>query len=143
MALVVQDNHIGGHCRCRPSGQTEAVYSFGLRGMPPKHELLAMLFMHMRSQELSRSNPEETASILSLVTFTFLDPLILLANRVPHLATEQLPPIASYNRAQSLVKTSYPTLDPFSGGKQRHLFWGLLSVLRKFTLQHDVLDAAG
>ncbi|KZP18368.1 P-loop containing nucleoside triphosphate hydrolase protein [Athelia psychrophila] len=82
------------------------------------------------SEELSRSNPEETASILSLVTFTFLDPLILLANRVPHLATEQLPPIASYNRAQSLVKTSYPTLDPFSGGKQRHLFWGLLSVLR-------------
>lgn len=80
----------------------------------------------------SRCNPEETASLLSLMTFTFLDPLIHLANRVPQLSTAQLPPLASYNQAKTLVAKSYPTLDPFSGGKKtkRHLFWGILSVFR-------------
>lgn len=143
MALVVQNHIIGDYRCCYPSGQTETIYSVGPRGVSLKHELLAMLFMYIRFQELSRPNPEETASILSLATFTYLDSLILLANRVPHLTTEQLPPIALYNRTQSVVKRSYPTLDPFSGGKNRHMFWGLLSVFRKFTLQNDVLGAAG
>ncbi|KAF7968577.1 hypothetical protein HWV62_30063 [Athelia sp. TMB] len=85
----------------------------------------------LEPEDPSRLNLEERASIFSLATFTWLDPTIYLANRVPHLATQELPPLADYNRVKSLVKESYPTLDVFSGAKKRHLFWGILRVFRK------------
>ncbi|EIN13416.1 P-loop containing nucleoside triphosphate hydrolase protein [Punctularia strigosozonata HHB-11173 SS5] len=74
--------------------------------------------------------PEQTASWASLAVYAFLDPTVSLAYRVPHLAYEQLPPLADYDEAQNLVKRSFPELDPFSGGKRRYLFWGLMSVFR-------------
>ncbi|KAF7978858.1 hypothetical protein HWV62_44329 [Athelia sp. TMB] len=74
--------------------------------------------------------PEQTASIISLVLWFFLDPIIFQAYRIPHLSHDQLPPIADYDRSRNLVKTGFPHLDPFSGGKKRHLFFGLMHIYR-------------
>lgn len=94
-------------------------------------------------------NPEQTCSWASLLFYAFLDPIVLLAYRVPHLAFDQLPPLADYDYAKNLIKRSYPVrtvhmssvpltpngrsqhLDPFSGAKKRHMFWGLMAVFRK------------
>ncbi|KAG5648265.1 hypothetical protein DXG03_006224 [Asterophora parasitica] len=76
-------------------------------------------------------NPEQTASLFSLVTYSFLDPIIFLAHRIPHLSHEQLPPLSDYDSAQELKAKSFPHIDPFAGSKKQHLFWGLLRVFRR------------
>lgn len=53
-------------------------------------------------------NPEQTASIFSMAVFSFLDPVVFLAYRVPHLAHDQLPPLADYDYARHLIKNSFP-----------------------------------
>jgi hypothetical protein len=79
------------------------------------------------------SNPEQTASLGAFLLYTFLDPTILLAYRVPHLAHDQLPPLADYDYAKNLVKTTFPHLDPFTNetSRQRHLFFGLMRIFRR------------
>ncbi|KAJ6567145.1 P-loop containing nucleoside triphosphate hydrolase protein [Mycena capillaripes] len=76
------------------------------------------------------ASPEQTASLISLVTYTFLDPIILLANRVSHLSHDLLPPLAYYNDAKNLKATSFPHLDMSSNSKRRHVFFGLMRVFR-------------
>ncbi|KAF8058246.1 hypothetical protein FPV67DRAFT_1565726 [Lyophyllum atratum] len=76
-------------------------------------------------------NPEQTASLLSLMIYSFLDPIIFLAYRVPHLSQEQLPPLSDYDYAQVLKAKNFPHLDPFAGGQKRHLFWSLMRVFRR------------
>ncbi|KAF8592008.1 P-loop containing nucleoside triphosphate hydrolase protein [Ramaria rubella] len=71
-------------------------------------------------------NSELTASWLSFLTYTFMDPLILLAARSSHLAYESLPPLADYDRAEYLVQKSEKILDPYLRRKRTHLFWGLI-----------------
>ena len=51
--------------------------------------------------------PEQTASILSLVTYAWLDPLIHDAQKQPHLPVKDMPPLAEYNRIGYLMETSY------------------------------------
>ena len=51
-------------------------------------------------------SPEQTASILSLVTFSWLDPLIGEAQRKPRLPVEDMPPLADYNSIDHLVHIS-------------------------------------
>ncbi|TCD68834.1 hypothetical protein EIP91_009701 [Steccherinum ochraceum] len=75
-------------------------------------------------------NPEQTASVWSLWIYSFLDPIIFLAYRIPHLSLDQLPPLSDYDRAKNLVKRSFKHLDPFLVGKKRHLFFGLMTVFR-------------
>ncbi|KAG8968451.1 hypothetical protein FRC03_007393 [Tulasnella sp. 419] len=76
-------------------------------------------------------NPEQTASLLSFVSFSFLDSVILQSRKNPHLPYEDLPPLADYDHADHLVKRSFHTLDPaVKPTKERHFFWGLLSVFR-------------
>ncbi|KAI0045217.1 P-loop containing nucleoside triphosphate hydrolase protein [Auriscalpium vulgare] len=76
-------------------------------------------------------NPEQTAPILSMALYTFLDPIIFLANRVPHLSHDQLPPIADYDHARNLVQRSFKHLDVFSGSPKRHLFFGFMKVFSR------------
>ncbi|ETW87620.1 ABC transporter [Heterobasidion irregulare TC 32-1] len=76
-------------------------------------------------------NPEQTASILSMMLYNFLDPVVFSAYRVPHLSFEQLPPLADYDYTKYLVRRSFPHLDLFSGARKRHLFWGLMIVFRR------------
>lgn len=53
-------------------------------------------------------NPEQTASLWSLMTYTFLDPIVWLAYRIPHLSHDQLPPLSDYDYAKYLKKQSFP-----------------------------------
>ena len=46
------------------------------------------------------------SSILSLVTFSWLDPLIGEAQRKPRLPVEDMPPLADYNSIDHLVRIS-------------------------------------
>lgn len=56
-------------------------------------------------------NPEATASYLSLLTFSFLDPLIWKAYTVPHLSTDQLPPLQEMDSSASLTAHAFPVID--------------------------------
>ncbi|KAJ6611201.1 hypothetical protein B0H10DRAFT_2165893 [Mycena sp. CBHHK59/15] len=75
-------------------------------------------------------NAEQTASILSLVLYFFLDDVIFLAYRLPYLPHEMLPPLADYDYAQYLKARSFPHMDFFSGAKRRHIFFGIMRVFR-------------
>ncbi|KAH9030174.1 hypothetical protein EDB84DRAFT_1562614 [Lactarius hengduanensis] len=78
-------------------------------------------------------NPEQTASLLSMMLYTFLDPIVFLASRVPHLSHDMLPPLADYDYTRNLH------LDTFSGGPKRHIFWGFLAVFRHEYVQLAIL----
>ncbi|KAH7099122.1 ATP-binding cassette transporter [Auriculariales sp. MPI-PUGE-AT-0066] len=69
--------------------------------------------------------PEQTASLLSFMLFSFLDPLVWAGYRSAHLAYDRLPPLADYDRARVLKAQSFKHLDPFLTGKKRHVLWGL------------------
>ncbi|KAH9166802.1 hypothetical protein EDB89DRAFT_2075433 [Lactarius sanguifluus] len=74
-------------------------------------------------------NPEQTASLLSMMLYTFLDPIVFLAYRVPHLSHDMLPPLSDYDYTRNLH------LDTFSGGPKRHIFWGFMAVFRREYIQ--------
>jgi hypothetical protein len=57
---------------------------------------------------MPETNPEQTASILSLALYSFLDPIIFLAYRIPHLKFEQLPPLCDYDYAENLKARAFP-----------------------------------
>ncbi|KAI9449923.1 hypothetical protein BJY52DRAFT_1192187 [Lactarius psammicola] len=78
-------------------------------------------------------NSEQTASLLSMMLYTFLDPIVFLAYRVPHLSHDMLPPLADYDYTKNLH------LDNFSGGPRRHIFWGFMTVLRREYIQLAIL----
>ncbi|KAH7929355.1 P-loop containing nucleoside triphosphate hydrolase protein [Leucogyrophana mollusca] len=75
-------------------------------------------------------HPEQIAPWLSMLTYSWEDPIVYLAYRMPHLSHEKLPPLADQDRSKNLVKKSFPELDPFSGSKRRHIFFGLMKVYR-------------
>jgi hypothetical protein len=72
--------------------------------------------------------PEQRASILSRATYSYMDPLIRLANRQSNLSMDQLPELADDDRASHLIENSFSYLDPSLPGKRRHLYWGLITV---------------
>ncbi|EMD41580.1 hypothetical protein CERSUDRAFT_110129 [Gelatoporia subvermispora B] len=76
-------------------------------------------------------SPEQTASLISLMVYFWLDPIIWKAYKTPHLKLEELPPNADYDLVKSLIKKSYPRLDPFQAKSGRHMFWGLLRVFAR------------
>ena len=56
---------------------------------------------------MSKPNPEQTCSILSMMVFAFLDPVIWEGYRTPHLTVEQLPPLCDYERMKYMSKRSF------------------------------------
>ncbi|KAF8876201.1 hypothetical protein CPB84DRAFT_1853019 [Gymnopilus junonius] len=68
---------------------------------------------------------------ISRATYTYLDSVIISANRVAHLGFDQLPALLDVDYASYLTKKAFPHLDPFQGAKRRHLFWGLLYYFRR------------
>lgn len=56
----------------------------------------------------SEPNPEQTASWLSFSLFTFLDPLVIKASKVPRLPLEEYPSLADYDWAPHLIQKSFP-----------------------------------
>lgn len=63
---------------------------------------------HPSQEPMPEPNPEQTAPIISMMLFAFLDRIVFLAYRVPHLSFEQLPPLPDYGFAKHLVKKSHP-----------------------------------
>ncbi|KDR83043.1 hypothetical protein GALMADRAFT_866150 [Galerina marginata CBS 339.88] len=95
------------------------------------------LFVPRRYTPIDPKNPmpvpndEQTCSLFALLYYTYLDPVIFLGYRVPHLSYEQLPPLCDSDYSTHLTETAFPHLDPFRGAKRRHLFFGLMRVFRK------------
>ncbi|KAJ7034289.1 P-loop containing nucleoside triphosphate hydrolase protein [Mycena alexandri] len=75
-------------------------------------------------------NPEQTASPLSLLLFTFLDPVIALAYKLPHLPYDLLPPLADSDSSEHLKKRSFSNIDTFSGAGSHHIFFGIIKTFR-------------
>ncbi|GJE87808.1 multidrug resistance-associated ABC transporter [Phanerochaete sordida] len=75
-------------------------------------------------------NPEQTCSILSLMFYNFLDPVIWTGYRSPTMTTEQLPPLCDFERMKNLSKQTSPYLDPTSPHSSRSLFWGIMRIYR-------------
>ncbi|KIK71390.1 hypothetical protein GYMLUDRAFT_254610 [Collybiopsis luxurians FD-317 M1] len=82
-----------------------------------------------------RPNPEQTASIFSLIIYSFLDPLVSAAYRVTHLDYGKLPPLNDNDAAKHLKDLSFKRLDLFSGAPKRHLFFGLMRIFRREYMQ--------
>ncbi|KAF5346100.1 hypothetical protein D9757_014021 [Collybiopsis confluens] len=81
--------------------------------------------------------PEQTTSLFSLLTYTFVDPIIFEARRVSHLPYDHLPPLADYDYATALRAKAFKHLDRFSGlKKRRHLF---VSLMRIFWWEYSIL----
>ncbi|KAH6916785.1 ATP-binding cassette transporter [Coprinopsis sp. MPI-PUGE-AT-0042] len=76
-------------------------------------------------------NPEQTASLFSVITFSFLDPIVKLANRVPVLTADLLPPLSDSDRAKVLKARAFPHIDSFVTERRRHIFFGLMRVFGK------------
>ncbi|KAJ7670138.1 P-loop containing nucleoside triphosphate hydrolase protein, partial [Mycena polygramma] len=87
------------------------------------------------------ANPEQTASILSSAFYFFLDPIIFLAYRIPHLSFDQLPPLCDYDSAEYLKAEAFPHLDPFTSGRNRHVVFGFLYIFRWEWLSMAILLA--
>ncbi|KAF9257859.1 P-loop containing nucleoside triphosphate hydrolase protein [Marasmius fiardii PR-910] len=85
----------------------------------------------------SNPNPEQTATLFSLIFFFYLDPVMFAASRVKHLAADQLPPLADYDAADHLrgkMQKYIPSFN-FRGSSvpnrsQPHIFWTLLWLVR-------------
>ncbi|VDB89903.1 unnamed protein product [Peniophora sp. CBMAI 1063] len=75
-------------------------------------------------------NPEQTCSLLSLLTYSFLDKPIFTVYHNPQLASETLPEIADYDRTAHLVDRSFKHLDVFSGAPRQHMFFALMRIFR-------------
>ncbi|KAJ6551726.1 multidrug resistance-associated ABC transporter [Mycena capillaripes] len=86
-------------------------------------------------------NPEQTASILSSALYFFLDPIIFLAYRIPHLDFDLLPPLCDYDYAENLKSRAFPHLDAFASGRKRHIFFGFVWIFRWEFLSMAVLLA--
>jgi hypothetical protein len=90
------------------------------------------------SQPLGAYEPtaEQTASIIALLSYQYLDSFFLQTWRLPALPFEQLPPLGDDDQAAHLRRTVLPKLDPASTlssaprNRERHLGWRLLGVFR-------------
>ncbi|KAJ3718421.1 hypothetical protein C8R42DRAFT_723772 [Lentinula raphanica] len=86
-----------------------------------------------------KPNPEQTASILSLFTYAFVDRLVFAAYRVSHLDFSQLPSLNDRDSAEYLKAMSFKYLDEFSGAPRRHLFFGLIKIFRNAYVQLAIM----
>ncbi|KAF4617299.1 hypothetical protein D9613_006273 [Agrocybe pediades] len=77
---------------------------------------------------MEEPNEEQRASLFSLAVYSFLDTIIFKAYRVPHLPHTELPVLADYDYSKHLTDRAFPHLDPFLGGRKRHIFFGLMKV---------------
>ncbi|KAF8512318.1 hypothetical protein BU17DRAFT_77408 [Hysterangium stoloniferum] len=72
-----------------------------------------------------QTHPEQTASLASFLTYSYLDPIILKAALTKQFSYDDFPPLADYDHSKYLISTSQPVLEPSFTSKRRHLFWGL------------------
>ncbi|KAF8748718.1 P-loop containing nucleoside triphosphate hydrolase protein, partial [Rhizoctonia solani] len=95
------------------------------------------LYIPLDPKNPSPPNPEQTASLISLMTYTYLNPIIFAAYRAPKLEYDQLPPLADYDHAAVLRQRGLDTIDPMNTerNKNQHIFWGLMRIFwREYSL---------
>ncbi|KAG9314718.1 hypothetical protein JVU11DRAFT_5527 [Chiua virens] len=68
-------------------------------------------------------HPEQTASLQSLLLYSWLDPLISTAYKTQHLSPDALFPLADYDHVDGLVARNVSYLETCGTGS--HIFWGL------------------
>ncbi|RPD53734.1 P-loop containing nucleoside triphosphate hydrolase protein [Lentinus tigrinus ALCF2SS1-7] len=95
------------------------------------------------SEPMANPGKEQTSSIFSLVTFSWLNETVSKASHVEHLPLDEFPPLADSNATKNLTERSFKEIDPFQLGKDEHLFWGLLRVFRNEYLLFSALAALG
>ncbi len=78
----------------------------------PRRDSLSCLVISRAPDALC--NAEQTASPLSMMIYSFLDSIVLLASRVPHLSHDMLPPLADYNYTKTFVQRSFKACVYFS-----------------------------
>ena len=93
-----------------PDRYPQSIHSLRSEGKPQRTLSCFTLSVTLLSYQnpASEPNPEQTASWLSFSLFTFLDPLINKASKVPHLPLEECPPLADYDWAHHLIQKSFP-----------------------------------
>ncbi len=64
------------------------------------------------TKEILEPNPEQTASLLSLLSYNFIAPVIWLAYRMPHLPFDMFPPLPDYDHLRNIVGRSFPVSLP-------------------------------
>ncbi|QRW21003.1 hypothetical protein RhiXN_05992 [Rhizoctonia solani] len=72
------------------------------------------LYIPLDPKNPSPPNPEQTASLISLMTYTYLNPIIFAAYRAPKLEYDQLPPLADYDHAAVLRQRGLDAIDPMN-----------------------------
>ncbi|KAF8671537.1 P-loop containing nucleoside triphosphate hydrolase protein [Rhizoctonia solani] len=95
------------------------------------------LYIPLDPKNPSPPNPEQTASLISLMTYTYLNPIIFAAYRAPKLEYDQLPPLADYDHAAVLRQRGLDAIDPMNTerNKNQHIFWGLMRIFwREYSL---------
>ncbi|KAJ3509917.1 hypothetical protein NMY22_g16136 [Coprinellus aureogranulatus] len=71
-------------------------------------------------------HPEQTASLLSFHTYSYLNPVVNAANKVAHFPASDLPPMADYDRAQDLLAHASRYLDGVKVRTGGHIFFRIL-----------------
>ncbi|KAJ1305460.1 hypothetical protein OPQ81_000470 [Rhizoctonia solani] len=99
------------------------------------------LYIPLDPEHPSTPNPEQTAPLISLITYTYLDSIIFASYRAPKLDYDELPPIADYDHAAILRQRGRDALDPMKGerNRRRHVFWGLMQIFWREYLVMAVL----
>ncbi|KAF9054886.1 multidrug resistance-associated ABC transporter [Panaeolus papilionaceus] len=98
---------------------------------PRKHQTF-----HDKNEQ--HTSPEQTASIFSKLMFTFMDPVVSLGRRVPHLTRDQMPALPSDESAKFQTEKAFPRMSIFYGGKHRHLIYGIFA---HFGRDYTILSA--
>ncbi|KAM5539771.1 hypothetical protein V8D89_006584 [Ganoderma adspersum] len=85
-------------------------------------------YVPLNTKEVLEPNPEQTSSLASLLSFTFLGPVIWTAWKLPHFAYDLLPPLADYDHLRNLVGQSFPRLDPTQNKSRTHMAFKLIRI---------------
>lgn len=99
---------MGFHWRLRARLRALSLRSHKFKGMGIKTPFIHAGSNHVPKDTKHGPNPEQTASIASLLFYTFLDSTIWRAYRVPHLPFDDLPPLSNCDEAKTLMSRSFP-----------------------------------
>jgi hypothetical protein len=81
---------------------------------------------HLLNKDEGLVNPELASSIFSILSVSYLNPLISQSRKIAHLTLDMLPPQLSGDKMSALYSTFF-YLDPFNlPGQQVNIYMGLL-----------------
>ena len=70
----------------------------------------------------AKPSEEDTASLLSAYTFTFLDGMVYRANRIGNVKLDDMPEVPEHRQIDTLEKRTFRFLDPVVNGK-KNVIW--------------------